>query len=297
MKMIRTALLLFLAPILLHAQEIQGGFEQWDSVDDGMVSVKPRGWSFEASFGAGRESSAHSGSWGARIWNWYNEVPGKMILGDKSPSGWGNVTAGGGLPISSVPQRLTGVYKFVPGELEFGEDSALVAVLLKRYNPELGLPDTLSYVQMKLGPSDTWRPFELTIPAPVSKVMPDSIEIGFASSRNTFCRDGYCCYLSLDDIALVSAAGVPYQMESGRLVTAVVTPNPMREAAVITFDGEPGRHYTVDVVDESGCRAMAIEAIGNRAALRRVDLPAGTYMFVVRDAVGVTVARGRFVVE
>lgn len=297
MKMFCTMLVLLMAPILLGAQQIRGDFEQWNLSEAGQASLQPQGWQYENNSGAGRDSNAHSGAWAAELWNWYNEVPGRMILGNTPPQPTLDVIGGGGLPISGVPRKLVGSYKFVPGTLMFGEDSAIVVLMLKRYDPYLGKVDTLSYVRMKLGPADAWRTFEVPIPAPANGMMPDSVEIGFASSHSTVCADGYCCHLSLDDLTLETASGVPYLMDRGTLVPAAVAPNPLRSAAAISFDGAPDGHYRISIVDASGRSVRSIDAVGNRVTLDRGDLSPGAYLFIVHGADGATVASGRFVVD
>lgn len=294
MKMFCTVLALLAAPILLGAQQIRGDFEQWDSVNVNNVTEEPSGWKFETGFGAGRDSSAYSGKWAVQIWNWYNHVPGLMVLGDVRPKG-GQIA--GGMPIAGLPQKLVGRYKFVPGVIQQGEDSAFIRVRLKRYDAGNGRTDTLTAVDMKLGASDAWKPFEMMIPAPADGAMPDSVMIAFASSEHTYCKEAYCCHLTLDDVALVASSGVPYRMEGGKLVPAVVAPNPLRSVASISFDGASDGQYQIMVVDAAGSTVRSMDVVGNRVDLERGDLAAGGYLFIVRDANGATVASGRFVAD
>jgi hypothetical protein len=300
MNYLFATVLLLIAPVVLAAQEIHGDFEQWHVSDFEIVREQPVGWKFAGPFGSGRSSDAHSGSASASIWNWYSEIAGIIALGESYPTDGvfhGMFDVGAGVPVSGVPARLRGVYKYDRGDNGGRSDSAVVLILLKRYDPVNHTTDTLSLVTRRLGPASAWTSFDVEIPVPASGLLPDSIGLGFASSDGGMCRSGECDYLRIDDLSLETAAGVPFRMESGRIVPVAVTPNPVRSTAVISFDGRPDVRYAIDVVDESGHPALKLEAAGGRIELRRDQLGAGTYLFTVRDPDGGTVAQGRFVVD
>lgn len=305
MKTTLALLLLLLLPTLLPAQRIQGDFEHWDTtsftrpwtdVDTPYVGVLPAGWSAASYYGVGRSSDAHTGSWSASIWNWYGEIAGVMVLGQRQVNDDGRGLIYGGVPVDEVPARLVGSYKFLPGETYSADDSAMVVIILKRFDAGQSKADTLSLVRASLGPAPNWTPFEIAIPAPRDGARPDSVAVGFFSSRAGICKEARCCNLLMDDLSFASAAGVPLRIEQGRLAGAVVSPNPLRSSSVISFDGAADGHYRVSLVDAAGREVRALEAVGSRVELERGDLADGAYLFLIRDAAGIPVASGRIVV-
>jgi hypothetical protein len=272
----------------------QEDFEKWDSVSNGQV---PSGWCC-GSFGLGKVADAHTGRFAASVWNWYYYAEGYLMTGRDNASPWSLDM--GGVPISYKPARLTGYYRYVLGENGGSKDSAIVFVMLKRYNAGTQGVDTIGFARKLLGPTAAYIPFAVDIRDYAPGIDPDSVVIAFVSSDNGFCAGasiGTCCYLGIDDIQLVTPSGVAYSA-APLFESARVYPNPMRAEARVQWNAVPGREYHLSMYDAAGHPVRTIEGLaGGAAKLDRAGLPSGEYLFEIRDQANAVSARGRVVVE
>jgi hypothetical protein len=297
MKWILPVVVMLAATTVAWGQVPSEGFEQWDSSSAGEVA---RGW-WGGPFGSSKVDDAHSGRYAASVWNWYFYAMGYIITG---PTGaWYNDLVRAGVPISYKPTRLTGYYRYVLGKNggnSDGNDSAVVYVMLKRYNPQTMQPDTIGFVKKLLGPTASYIPFTVDIRDYAPGVDPDSVVICFVSSEKGFCNnesEGTCCYLSIDDIQLSTSSGVAHSA-AHLFERASVHPNPMRADARVEWSATPGREYRLIMYDAAGRRARTIEGLtGGSAKLDRSGLSSGEYLFEIRDQGNMVAARGRVMVE
>lgn len=301
MKTIALIALLFVISAPAFAQLPSEGFEEWEAGERGEIPV---GWT-ASSDGIKKVESAVSGSYAVSLWSYYEKACGSIVTGKFSlirlPFPY--TLKYFGVPIDFIPAALTGYYKYVPGKtipIADVQDSACVYVLLKRYDPEINDVDTVSFVKRLLPPSEEWIPFSIDIPLLLPGVQPDSIVVGFYSSNPdsaTICAGGACSYFSVDDVALTSTSGVPYDLRS-LLPPVSVLPNPVIDGeATLRFEAVAGETYRMRVHDASGSLAFEREVIGSEADLSELDLPSGAYFVSIVDAANAPIAAGRFVVD
>ena len=278
--------------------EGEEGFEEWEGNE---VTEKPVGWS-SSGFGSGRMTGVEQGSSAAAVWNWYAYAVGILSIGEHVPL-WFDIEHAG-VPIDYFPAKLVGYYKYEPGlnkgRGEGSRDSGIVFIMLKRWNPEKMGVDTISFISYQFPETPEWQRFEVDIPRSKPGLIPDSIAVVFYSThpeRVGFCGPDTmnCCYLSIDNLALVATSGVPYALDD-LLKPAQVMPNPLREDGIITFSAEAGRDYHIRIFDAGGREVAHYETTEGEFRLRREEFDSGTYQCVVLDDSGKQIARGKFVV-
>lgn len=299
MKLYTLLALLLIAPSFASAQIINEGFEEW-KVKNG--KALPVGWTLSI-FGAGRDSSAYSGRYAVLLWNWYSGALGTATVGEFDEFNTGLQNAG--IPINTLPVKLTGYYKYELGRNSVDgekQDSAAIYVMVKRYNTATQKVDTLTVATRLLPPSSQWIPFELALPSTMPGVQPDTAVIIFYSSnpdRPAFCvsENGKCCYLSVDNVSLVGTSGVPYRLANLR-APARVLPNPVvNGAGMLQFDGRPGTRYHLNIYDAAGRLVGQQSVVGSQVALSALHLGSGAYYASIVDDSGMPVGEGQFVVQ
>lgn len=293
------AMLLTIAACGAGAQTIDEGFEQWK---EALGSEAPVGWSGSAA-GCGIDSAARSGRFAASVWNWYYYGKGFFVMGEgldhpSIPYGLDRT----GTAIDFKPARITGYYRYRAGDIAEGEqaDSAVVLVLLKKYNHETGRPDTVGYATAFLKPVDDYTPFTIDIIDAAPGMMPDSIALALISSNSGFCdvqSAGTCYYFTVDDLRLASPSGVSLSV-ADLLGQARVVPNPVWTVARITWDGGTFHPRMLRIYDVRGNLMRNVEGItGGGVTFDRSGLAPGSYIFELREAAGNAAVCGRFVVQ
>ncbi len=300
----RFSLLLLLA--VLGASSACGqilfeGFEQWVKREG---REEPANWSL--GLGGGAAPQSYSGERALSVWTWYCSSPGGAVLGDvKERSAYlcddyqYGCYGDYGVPISSKPAFLSGYYRYLPGDAMPGtSDSAVVRVLLKRYNHSRGRYDTIGLGEGSLPLSESYVPFQVAIRDRAPGQLPDSIAIVFLSRGGCNCAvAGNCYYLSVDHLTLEGVAGVSAAGgESGSALR--VYPNPSRGGLRIEWGKELAGPHRLRVYSISGGLVHTAGGVtGSGIAVDGAGLPPGEYLFDLTDSDGITVARGRFMVE
>lgn len=291
------AFMLPAAPSILRAQAINGDFEAWEYNGLDTSTIRPVGWAADP-IGSTRTDRAQTGTYAVRVWNWYYYGKGSVVLGKGSHSwiSYGNE----GMPIANKPVRLTGHYLYEPGRNNGRSDSGIVMVMLKRYNQERRTYDTVALGRAALPAADAYTPFVMDIVDRMPGVMPDSITMVIISSDSGFCdvdSDGRCCYLSVDDLRLSTAAGTAYGIEA--LTGGVeVVPNPVRAQASIRLGGISEGCFSVRIYTADGRWVRTLRVDEQReVAFDRAGMPSGAYMFEARNLRDRVIGMGRFVVD
>jgi hypothetical protein len=280
-----------------RGQEINGEFEQWGMVNDRDL---PFGWS-GSSFGVGKVEGGNSGSFAASVWNWYYYGKGVLMLGENGDGMNIPYLDRTGVPISFKPTRLTGYYKYRLGVTHDGTvDSAMIVLLLKKFNPATRTCDTVGYATGYLMAAEEYTPFTIDIIDAAPGVQPDSIALAFVSSATGMCHiqgDGTCYYLSVDDVRLSASSGVSYGLNE-LLPEARVYPNPARGSVHVEWGENLERPHRLRVYGLSGRLVREIEGInGSNTSLDGTGLPPGEYLFDLAGDGGTVAARGRFVIR
>lgn len=278
-----------------RAQEINGGFEQWRMVLNG--NQMPVGWS-AYSFACGKGELARSGASAVTIWNWYTHAQGVLMLGGPESQNLPSPFEQTGLPISFKPARLVGYYRYLVGELTSGPtDSAIVVVVLKKYNHTKRSADTVGLATHYLTAAGEYTPFTVDITDMAPGVTPDSIAICFISSTAARCADNTCCYLSIDDLELSAPSGVRYGLDR-LLQEARVYPNPTSGNLRIEWATELERPHLLRVYSIAGTLVGQIGGVrGVSTTFDGGGLPPGQYLFDLLGDGGAVAARGRFLIE
>lgn len=201
MKKAAISLLLFFLALASFAQLLNGNMENYSILPYDTV---PEHWSVSSSYATviGRTSDAHSGSSAFVINTWYYYGPGFMVNGNLESYNHLYQWIKGGTPISGKPAAVKGFYKYTEA---LAHDSALVQVILKKWNTVKNKPDTLAYGRVALAPVNVYTPFELSIQDFSTAVQPDSMVIRFVSHdlKNLgLPPTGNCRYLYIDDVSL-----------------------------------------------------------------------------------------------
>jgi hypothetical protein len=202
MKALITGCCLLLLAISAEAQFIPNpDFELWTETAQDTL---PKDWA-TSTFGAGRSSDASHGEYAVTIWNWYSYAKGRIGLGKKDMLEYDLINNGVPLPLQGKGTfTLSGEYKYVLGEnggTGETDDSAVVFVMLKKYNYQTQQPDTAAFTIAKLGPASSYALF--SIPLVVDRDSVDSLSVLFYSSEKGFCNgnsDGNCLYLTIDNL-------------------------------------------------------------------------------------------------
>lgn len=285
------------APSMLRAQAINGDFETWEPNGLDSATMRPVGWTADP-FGSARTDRAQAGTYAVRVWNWYYYGKGSVVLGKGTPSwiSYGNE----GMPIANKPVRMTGYYLYEPGNNSGRSDSGIVMVMLKRWNQERRAYDTVALGRAALPAVDAYTPFTMDIVDRMPGVMPDSITMVIISSDSGMCDvngDGKCCYLSVDNLQLSTAAGTAYGIEA--LTGGVdVVPNPVRAQARIRLGGIGEGRFSVRIYTADGRLVRTLKADEAReVAFDRAGMPSGAYMFEARNLLDRVIGMGRFVVD
>lgn len=204
------------------AQINNGSFETTitdENPFDSIVDERPINWSFYTSIGTEITSDAYSGNNAVKIWSWYfGQTTSELFYGENFPF-FGDT-------LTSRPTKLKGFYKFTDvNEVNQVKDSAVVIILLTKFNFELNQRDTIAYTKKGLIEKSTYSSFEFPINYRNTNV-PDSISISFRSSYFEFIGSvpDNSNFLYLDDIELEHQSLSFYEIENNQVF---LCPNPV----------------------------------------------------------------------
>lgn len=263
----------------LKAQIINGGFES-------NSTGTPIGWSLGGQFGSGIDTlSARSGNNSLSVWNWYYYSPGYAVNGNLPLFSTDYHLAG--TPVSGKPASLDGYYRYDSTNTNSSFDSAMVWVLLKKFNVALHKVDTVGFGTKRLGhvAGNAYEPFQVIIQDLMPGVMPDSVVIFFQSAMGGFCGSsttGNCLYLNVDDLAFDTPATLKESKKNSELFSFY--PNPAK--GELFFNNVSGNPLLVKIINTSG--AMVFEEqmnVGNKT-LSVGNLSPGFYVLQVSDHQG-----------
>jgi len=226
-------------------------------------------------FGSGLTSDAYSGTSAVYIWNWYYYALGELTNGD------GNFPAQGGTPSTFSPTRMTGYYKYIIGDMQTTNDSALAIVCLTKYNNATSQRDTIGFGMKKLGAVAQYTAFSVDINY-LNAQPHDTVTVRFVSSENGFCSNasaGNCLFLYVDDVEVSNTStGISEDIAFNELS---VYPNPANDRLNISS----AREVTINMFNALGevVWSNAFTA-GETLHISISHLPVGIY-FVKEDVV------------
>lgn len=281
-----------LAPLTMLAQENQS-FELWE---ESQGREQPVGWR-GSPFGVGKSEGGRDGKFAATVWNWYYYGKGYLMSG-AGEAFWLDMNRGG-TPLSWKPATLTGYYRYTTDSNSRQNTSGIVAVMLRRWNPQTQRADTIGFAEQHLPPTPTFRQFTLPIRDYAPGVMPDSMVIAIISSDSGFCStesSGNCCYLTVDDLRLSSASGVETEV-ADLFPTVRVVPNPIAGAgagSLVEWPSAASGPFTLRIIAANGQILHTARAIeGTQTIIHPNDFPSGSYLIEVRNSREELVGRGK----
>jgi hypothetical protein len=272
-----------------------GGFENWVSYS----SEEPDDWFTSNIFGfslgtttVSKTEDSYEGQYAARIESLLtvnNDTVGFITNGTFGDDG---IT--GGMPVSLIPDKLTGYYKYTP----VGPDTALAGMALYHYNENQQYTQLLEEKYLKLPAANAYTYFELQIDY-YSLPEPDTVNIAFGSGN--FNDEG--SYIGLGSVLQVDNLEISYKphivgMEDKEQTKSRVYPNPANEKAKIEIFEILGENVTIEIVNNQGqlifSRTQKID--GNQTiSLETDEYPAGLYFYQIQS--GNKVYKGKFLVQ
>ncbi len=271
------------------------GFEEWSNYGD---YEDPKNWQSPnwATSGLGvftvtKSTDAYSGNFSVRmesknILGGLFKVPGTVTLGEFVID-MNNQTAyiKGGIPFAHRPDKLTGFYKYCPGQGDFMQ----AFVFLYKQNPGTGLRDTIGTGYYSYADTvDVWSPFEMEI-IYNSAEEPDSMNVIIMASDIYNAVQGST--LLVDSLMFDYSTGVEEVVFSDAQVT--VFPNPCNRQ--ISFKTQAGQENAVLNIYNSSGQLMHTEATGNKhCTVFTGGYPGGIYYFRISGANGLKT--GSFIV-
>lgn len=270
-----------------NAQGINGGFEQWDSVENGMFTNHvPTGWfefmnsiceSESLPWSVTQSTDAHSGSYAIQLKNIATSLNQTAMLMTNSSSQDGGMN--NKIPVTSRYTRLEGYYKYSTLQpdtfsimvlMTKGEDFIAVAEFKKAAN-------TLNYTKFSI-------PIVYTSPA---SIIPDSAVIMITAGSNENFREGST--LLLDDITFALNTGLNDNKDAFKAEVSVY-PNPASDYVNIAVKEATHGKVKVELVNIIG-QTLKVEETTPvnqqvNMQLNLCDAPKGVLFIKVSDESG-----------
>lgn len=280
MKRTTVLISLFLLVKISFGQLLNGNMEIYNNQSYDTV---PQSWSVSSPYATlpGRTSDAHSGNSAFVINTWYFYAQGFMVNGKLETYDHLSNWIKGGTPVSGKPVAVKGFYKYTEARTV---DSALVQVILKKWNTLKNKPDTLCYGYVALPPVNTYMPFEVSIHDYSLGVQPDSIVIRFAShdSKNFGSPPkNYCRYLFIDDVSLAYNGPVT-SIKKQSQQTSVSFYATQQELNVFNRDA---KHFTVELWSLEGKLLLIKEITLPEDKIDILSFSKGVYLLKTRGDV------------
>jgi hypothetical protein len=292
-----SALFLLIGTLSFHKATAQSlpnaDFEQTDSSGTHPLFAD---WSGDE-YGSGISTQSQSGNYSLSVWNWYFYARGYAMNG--APNFYLDAYKSG-TPYTQKATKLSGFYTYDSTNTYSTDDSALVAVLLKKYNTTTQSVDTIGYGKARLPhylPGDlTFAPFEVIIDDLQPSLQPDSIVILIQSSTDGFCANtssGYCLYFSIDNLSLETPLGITDINENK--IKPQIYPNPSAGNFSIDFPYAEMESVRILSIDGKLIYQASLNGL-NKFDLSLENLVVGMYITEITTVNG-TVFTERLVVE
>ncbi len=270
-----------------NAQGINGGFEQWDSVDNGMFTNHvPTGWfefmnsiceSESLPWSVTQSTDAHSGSYAIQLKNIATSLNQTATLMTSSLSEEGGMI--NKIPVSSRFTRLEGYYKYSTQET----DTFNVMVLMMKGEDFIGMADYKQSVN-----AANYTKFSIPIIyTSAAGIIPDSAIIMITAGSNENFREGST--LLLDDITFALNTGLNDTKDAFKADVSVY-PNPASDYVNVAVKGATHGKVKVELVNIIG-QTLKVEEVAPlnqqvNMKLNLNDAPKGVLFIKVSDESG-----------
>ncbi len=208
-------------------------------------------------------------------------------FGDEGPEG--------GMPVDSIPDKLSGYYKYEP----VGPDTALVALTLFYHNPNTGFNQILEESVIHLLEASEYTYFEVPVNY-FSLPEPDTVNISFASSN----IDWVSGYVGLGSTLHLDALEITYKEN----ITSVnltesnfehnLYPNPASEKVFIDVYNLMHQNTDVRIIDSQGREVYHSQEIlkdNHPIKIETADFSPGIYFYRIEN--NGSVYSGKFLVN
>lgn len=271
------------------------GFENWTSTASYTV---PTGWT-TSGYGADSTYNAYSGNRALVIWTWYTYAIGYAYNGQDVSSFDFHKS---GSPCTVKATSLNGFYKFDTAQVAT-KDSAVIMVLLKKYNTTLHKVDTVGFALHKLPAANNYIPFSVPIADKMPGINPDSIVIVFSSQKRLFdfssaqntCRSttNDCAYFHIDDISLSTVNSV---IDITDLFTGNVYPNPAKNTIQFNYMSENvSISEQLKISDQYG-KIIYLKSIQPGSSINIENFANGVYYYTIQSQKNISLKQGKFIV-
>jgi len=282
--------------IPLNAQSIiNPDFEQTDTINS-FAYISD--WEGDG-FGGAPSTLSQSGNYSMMIWNWYWYGRAYAYNGNNPSLGFGSAYKGG-TPYTQKAIKLHGYYRYDTSYTQTEDDSAVVAVLLKKYNTTLQKVDTIGYGSIHLpsySPGDnSFAAFEVNIQDWQPGIQPDSIVVYMQSSISGFCAmstNGECLYFNVDNLSLETPLGITDV--KGNKIKPQIYPNPSDGNFTVEFPQGEMESIKIISIDGKLIHETSVNGI-RKFDLSLTHISTGIYVAEIKTVDG-RVMTERFVIE
>jgi hypothetical protein len=273
-----------------------GDFENWEEFS----SEEPDDW-FTSNIlslaidetSVTKTTDSYEGTYAARIestLNMFEDTLGLVtngVFGEDGPIG--------GMPVDSIPDKLSGYYKYTP----VGPDTAIGGLMLYHYNENTGNTELLEEAFIKLPPVDEYTYFEVEVDY-FSLPEPDTVNVAFASGNVA----DENMYFGLGSVLYVDALEITYKPHlvgidnSAQELVHHVYPNPTSEKICIEFQEILKNDISVTVANSKG--ALVYQKKISPLATNQFDISVknftpGLYFYIIES--GKNTFKGKFIVK
>lgn len=289
---------ILLNSLLTQAQNAipNAGFENWsasggifgyeDPVDWGTSNSVTTTFQFQTATKATSAQFVRSGNYALRLETHYIGLLNLVVPGGVATSELEiDIAAQSVIPVSGVPFNLRptvleGWYQYYPA----AEDSARVAMLLRRWNPETQMRDTIAIALFETTEgAETYTqftaPFEYQ-----SDLDPDTMLLGILCGKVEDAPVGTVMYV--DDLDLIYDATIT---ASPHVEEMVLYPNPTSGLVWV----ENPNYLSVWIVNSQGVRVRHLPISHGLSQIDMHGLPQGRYVIQFLDKEGRTAAVGQ----
>jgi len=246
-----------------------------------------------------RTTQSHTGTYAVLMQTAINAgdtVNGIMLSADSIGQVFGALFGNGnamGFPYALRPANLTGFYKFT----RVGGDSALMGLVLTKWNSTMQKRDTISYNEYQINNTATaYTFFNLPITYTIN-AFPDTALIMAGIDGPNGAKSHVGTLFFLDDLAFTGS--VPFGINELVPENMYVNfyPNPMSNRATIVVDPKVILNdASLVFYDMLGNEVKSIQHIDYRISFEKGELPKGMYFYRLLNN-GIIITHSKFMIE
>ncbi len=208
-------------------------------------------------------------------------------FGDEGPEG--------GMQVDSVPDKLSGYYKYEP----VGPDTAVAGLTLYYFNPNTGHSEMLDEYMIMLPQANDYTYFEIPVDY-FTLPEPDTVNIAFAANN----LGDENAYNGLGSVLYIDALEMTYKEHITSVNPSTVSsghhiyPNPATEKVFIDLHSLITQEVNVSIIDSYGRIVyQGHELIESNQSfdINVADFDSGVYLYMIEN--GSKIYKGKFIVN